>query len=302
MQLGQGEREQIMLNIRNILFPVDFSRCSVQAAAQVREMASRLAARVTLLNTIEIPSGWYNKTEVEAFAAMVNMDDIRRTRQQKLDEFMGAHFAGLPVQSVLGQGDPSEVILDCVKAEAVDLIMMPTQGCGLVRRTMLGSVTAKVLHHAPCAVWTAAHVEEAPHIADGSPKILCALDLKEAGIPLLRQACTLATRLGAELEAVHVVPTAGMPSDPSCSEQLRPFLLSVADQRARKLMEDAGVNVPCHLEEGGIAAGIRHAVTHHRGTLVVIGRGHVAAALGGLRTKVFGIIGECPAPVISLAG
>lgn len=299
MQLPDGEREEIMLNIRNVLFPVDFSRCSVQAAAQVREMASRVGARVTLLNTIEIPKGWYTSVEVEAFAAMVNMDELRQTRQQKLDEFAAHHFAGLPAQTLLKQGDPADVILECVKSESADLIMMPTQGCGLIRRTMLGSVTAKVLHKAPCPVWTAAHVEQAPHIANGAPKVLCALDLKESSMVLLRQACTLASKLGAELEAVHVVPLAGMPSDPSCSDQLRPFLLSVAHERMKKVMEEAGINVPCHYEEGSIAHGIRNAVTRLRGTIVVIGRGHVATAIGGLRTKVFGIIGECPAPVIS---
>lgn len=289
-----------MLNIRNILFPVDFSRCAVEAAAQVREMALRLAARVTLLNTIEIPQGWYTTAEVEAFAAMVNIDELRETRKRKLDEFQSQHFSEIPSRTLLKQGDPADTILESIEPESVDLIMMPTQGCGLIRRTMLGSVTAKVLHHAPCPVWTAAHLDQAPHIAGGTPKLLCALDLKESSVLLLRQACTLAAKLGADLEAVHVVSVSGIPSDPSCSGQLHPFLLSVANDRMKKVLEDSGVSVPYHLEEGGVAHGIHQAVMALRGTLVVIGRGHVTSKLGGLRTKVFGIIGECPAPVISL--
>lgn len=289
-----------MGNTRTILFPVDFSRCSTQAAAQVREMATRLQANVTLLNTIEVPKGWYTSPEVEAFAAMVDMAEVRRARQQQLDDFQSHFFAGLPVTTTLMQGDPAQVILEAAKTEDAGLIMMPTQGCGLLRRTMLGSVTAKVLHDASCPVWTAAHVEEAEHIAAGaSPKILCALDLSEGSVHLLHQACTLASRLGAELEAVHVVPTSGVPSDPSCAGQLRPLLLSVANDRLKKLMADAGVQVPYHFEEGKIAAGIHSAVTRLRATMVAIGRGHAGSRLGGFRTKVFGIIGECPSPVVS---
>ena len=37
--------------------------------------------------------------------------------------------------------------------------MMPTHGYGKFRSLLLGSVTAKALHDAKCAVWTAAHSE-----------------------------------------------------------------------------------------------------------------------------------------------
>jgi len=49
-------------------------------------------------------------------------------------------------------GNPSEVI--CAKAEAdgYDLIVLGSQGHGLVSSVFLGSVSGKVLHHAKCPV------------------------------------------------------------------------------------------------------------------------------------------------------
>lgn len=49
-------------------------------------------------------------------------------------------------------GDRAEEILDVAEAEDADLIVMGRRGLGHVRETLLGSVSQKVLHHAPCTV------------------------------------------------------------------------------------------------------------------------------------------------------
>ncbi|XP_046846893.1 universal stress protein in QAH/OAS sulfhydrylase 3'region-like [Xenia sp. Carnegie-2017] len=43
---------------------------------------------------------------------------------------------------------PGEAICKCAKAQEVDLILMGTRGLGSLRRTVLGSVSDYVLHHA----------------------------------------------------------------------------------------------------------------------------------------------------------
>ena len=59
----------------------------------------------------------------------------------------------------VAEGDPGSRIVEAARASGFDLIMMPSRGRGTFRSALLGSVTAKVLHDAECAVWTAAHTE-----------------------------------------------------------------------------------------------------------------------------------------------
>lgn len=60
-----------------------------------------------------------------------------------------------------GRADPRDVIVKRVAADAVDLLVMGTQGVGIgtARRLLRGSVAAYVAHHAPCSVLVADHHE-----------------------------------------------------------------------------------------------------------------------------------------------
>lgn len=49
-------------------------------------------------------------------------------------------------------GDCADEILDVAEAENADMIVMGRRGLGRVRETLVGSVSQKVLHHAPCTV------------------------------------------------------------------------------------------------------------------------------------------------------
>lgn len=49
-------------------------------------------------------------------------------------------------------GDCADEILDVAKAENALMIVMGRRGLGRVREAFLGSVSQKVLHHAPCTV------------------------------------------------------------------------------------------------------------------------------------------------------
>lgn len=49
-------------------------------------------------------------------------------------------------------GDCADEILDAATAEKADMIVMGQRGLGRVRGAVLGSVSQKVLHHAPCTV------------------------------------------------------------------------------------------------------------------------------------------------------
>ncbi|BFZ10805.1 hypothetical protein BsWGS_13844 [Bradybaena similaris] len=59
----------------------------------------------------------------------------------------------IPAKSVILNGDkPGEEIVTAAASEKAGLIVMGTRGLGLIRRTLLGSVSEYVVHHANCPV------------------------------------------------------------------------------------------------------------------------------------------------------
>lgn len=52
----------------------------------------------------------------------------------------------------LASGDFADKILDTAEAERAGMIVLGRRGLGRLRETVLGSVSQKVLHHAPCTI------------------------------------------------------------------------------------------------------------------------------------------------------
>ncbi len=62
------------------------------------------------------------------------------------------HFTGVPIDSVVGFGDPATAILREADAFEADLIALPTRGRTGVPRLVFGSVAEQVARRAPMAV------------------------------------------------------------------------------------------------------------------------------------------------------
>ncbi|HVC81200.1 MAG TPA: universal stress protein [Chloroflexota bacterium] len=62
---------------------------------------------------------------------------------------------GSPPRTEIALGDPADVILYMAAKQDSDLIMLGRRGRGLLKRTLLGSVSTKVMTHAHCAVLVA---------------------------------------------------------------------------------------------------------------------------------------------------
>lgn len=182
-----------MLNIKHILFPVDFSERCRSAALFVESMARCYGARITLLSVAQ--PFYYGVVADPGSGVVLNTEEILGDLKTQLDSSLAKEFARLSVERLARLGDAAEVIINFVHTQGVDLIMMPTHGYGLFRNLLLGSVTAKVLHDAKCPVWTAAHVAEPPCLAHITcHNILCAVDGKPDSIALMKWADELVDR------------------------------------------------------------------------------------------------------------
>jgi nucleotide-binding universal stress UspA family protein len=145
-----------MPRIEHILFPYDFSRPCTLVAPQVRAVASRFGAKVTLLTVY--PTSWDTHTpELPILKGLEAPEEELKALLRPVAESM---FAGIPVAVRTAMGDAAFKIVQFANDHHVDLIMMPTHGFGTFRTLLIGSVTAKVLHESTCPVWTAAHSEQ----------------------------------------------------------------------------------------------------------------------------------------------
>jgi nucleotide-binding universal stress UspA family protein len=288
-----------MLNIKHILFPIDFSERCCGAVGFVESMASRYHAKITLLSAVQ--PFYYGAIGDPGGAVVVDPEELVRDRQATLDGSLTKEFAHLRVERVAELGDPAQVITDFAHTNKVDLIMMPTHGYGPFRSLLLGSVTAKVLHDATCPVWTAAHIAEPPfrhHIA--CRNIVCAVDSTADCVPLMKWAGEFAEGAGATLRLVHVIPGMEGGYTRQVDREFEEDMRKEARQMVEDLQASAGIKGPLCVTVGHVADRVREEARRHGADLVVIGRGTLHETLGRLRTHAYGIIRQSPCPVLSV--
>lgn len=286
------------MKIDNILFPVDFSGPSLALNAEVEWLASHCNARVTLLHVTEIPAAWYGGGEV----ALLTGEDFRaylEADRRRLQEY-AIDVPADRLERVSAEGSAAGRIAMWAQEHEVDLIVMGTHGHGPVRRLLLGSVAMKVLHDVECPVWTHPAASEGKRLP-GIGNILCALELSEEAVPLLRFAREAAATFGATAHVVHCVPESPSRMVRYLDSDLHRSLKFMAQQEIASLQQQAGTNFPLHITEHDIANDIAGLAAEWRADLIVIGRGRAQNVFGPLRTHAAEIIRQAPCPVLSFS-
>jgi nucleotide-binding universal stress UspA family protein len=265
-----------MFQLRQILFPVDFSSRCRGAAAYAQALAGRFEAELILLHVIEAT---YNST----------LEDLHGARMEKFDAFFDKSWRYLRVRKLVEHGEAAQKIIQCASANHADLIMIPTQGMGIYRRLILGSTSAKVLHDADCPVWTGVHLEKAPSLeAVACQRILCAVDLKPLSTRVLDWASHLAEEYQAELTLVHVTPADTQPA--------RAHAQSALEQLRTATYYPVSVRV----EAGDASTVVAQLAGKLEADLLVIGRKSASGVLGRLDMTAYSIIRQSPCPVVSV--
>jgi nucleotide-binding universal stress UspA family protein len=290
------------MNFQQILFPTDFSPRSKAAEPHVEQLVRLTGAHLIILNVLNVPGlfpSWPSADYLSEATMQDLLDQSRTTLKSVLPEIAAERKAEF--------GDPASVI--CASAEVIgaDLIMMPTHGCGLFRRTLLGSVTSKVLHDAHCAVWTDTHTESSvDNSAKNAPeRIVCATDNTEETVELLRQTADLARLFDAKVWLAHAIPrpleTSGWEGTLTTEmRNVEAFYTDVARAGIAKAQAKAGTSFEVRFGHEDVAQVIASAAHERDCQLVITGRGASGKLFGGLRSHVFSIIQQSPCPVLSL--
>jgi nucleotide-binding universal stress UspA family protein len=137
---------------RRILVPTDFSQAATAALAHAKVLALTFSARIDILHVLHDPLA--SAPAMAGIEALPRLrDDMERDARRLLAEALTpAERTKLNAVTVLKWGTPHREIANYASAQSVDLIVMGTHGRGPLPSALLGSVTQKVLHEAPCSV------------------------------------------------------------------------------------------------------------------------------------------------------
>jgi nucleotide-binding universal stress UspA family protein len=286
-----------MLEIRRILFPVDFSERCTAAASHVAAMARQFHAKVTLLHVIRTPGAWRGDLASGELEALIDLPQLINERQVALNAYLRNELEDVAdVERIVSHGEPARVITEHAHNERSHLVMMPTHGYGPFRRMLLGSITAKVLHDAECPVWTDVH-DEISFARLGCQSVICAVDLREEMVAAIQWAAAYAASCRAELTLMHAIPALAGPARPT-EIRFRNYLMGSAREYIADLQRQAGTSAEVCIQGGRIAPAVRAIALQSAAELVVIGQGCIHETLGRLRSNAYAIIRESPCPVV----
>lgn len=140
--------------IKKILVPTDFSEAGEMALEHAGKLAKLCNAEICLLHVIELYPYMYNAYEP---TVMVMDTDVMEEKETKelitlARKVRAAH--GVVVYQSIRRGKIKSEIIEAVKEEDIDLIVMSTHGAQGFREFFLGSNSQKVVQGSPCPVIT----------------------------------------------------------------------------------------------------------------------------------------------------
>jgi nucleotide-binding universal stress UspA family protein len=139
-----------MLEIKNILVPIDFADCSRRALELALELAESYGAKIKLLHTWVVPAYVAPSVAVSIAGRMEPLETLaRREAESQLATFLGQvrNPTKIPMDAEIAHGLPEELILD--RAGDCDLVVMGTHGRRGFAHFAIGSVTEKVMRRSP---------------------------------------------------------------------------------------------------------------------------------------------------------
>ena len=143
-----------MFNVKKILFPVDFTMNMEKVLPYVKDTVKAFGAKLYVIHVIrsaeefvgfEMGTAWYAALEKDLMDGAEK--SMRRLVAEQLEDLSD-------VETQIATGDVVDEILDYVKKQDIDLIIIGTHGRKGLEKVMFGSVAEGIIKEAPCPVLT----------------------------------------------------------------------------------------------------------------------------------------------------
>jgi len=127
---------------KTVLYPIDHSRESLQAAETVIKLVQFCNSRLVLLSVVTVPDAedGEQKASPEAIAELLQRAQSLFVQQ------------GIQSEVIEREGKPAFVICDVADEIGADVIIMGCRGLGLTEEGVADSVTNRVINLSPCPV------------------------------------------------------------------------------------------------------------------------------------------------------
>lgn len=135
------------MGFEKILLATDGSESAEAAIQEAINIARVCSRRLYVLSVVEV------NPEYEALAPNVVEKAETETKEHVDSVKKRAEKEGISCETIVHQGEePYRFIVDEAKKTKTDMIVMGSHGRTGIKRLMMGSVTARVIGHAPCKV------------------------------------------------------------------------------------------------------------------------------------------------------
>jgi len=187
------------VSLKRVLFATDFSVSSEIVLSHALAIARRYRSKIYLAHVT--PPELYKSVPHEILKEAV--DKTRQDAQREMSHLIRSRgLRQIRHQTLLEEGDISDVLLRLVREHAIDLLVVGTRGHVGVKRMLLGSVAEKVFRQAPCPVLIVPPlVREKVRVA----RILYPTDFSQHSLQAAPYAISLARHYRAKLILLHVV-------------------------------------------------------------------------------------------------
>lgn len=200
-----------MIELRNILCPIDFSDFSRRALEAATMLARSYQGKVIVMHVTPLTMPPLSGLATAAADAL-ERDERERLRADLLERlrvFTASAAAQVEVEALVEEGHAAGQIVTLARTRPAHLVVMGTHGHGGFEKLILGSTTEKTLLRAPCPVLTIPPASEAA--SRPFQRILWATDFSESAGRALTHALGLARRFEGRITALHVLEWAHRP-------------------------------------------------------------------------------------------
>ena len=145
---GVIEMVPLVLSLKNILVPIDFSDTSRKALQYAVPFAKQFEAKITLLHVVELP------LYPQEFGYLPFDENQMLAGQKKaLAELaQRAIPMELVADTMVRSGAPWDTVVGVARETQADLIITTTHGYTGLKHVLMGSTAERIVRHAPCPV------------------------------------------------------------------------------------------------------------------------------------------------------
>jgi nucleotide-binding universal stress UspA family protein len=136
-----------------ILVPIDFSEYTTDILTYATEIARKFSSTIHLIHVIPTMNYF---APYESFMSAENIATVQGSVESEVERDLAEvanKITGIPVTRAVRTGVSFVEIVEYVKAEEIDLVIMATHGRGGLE-LIIGSAAEKVVRKSPCPVLT----------------------------------------------------------------------------------------------------------------------------------------------------